>query len=259
MFERFTDRARNALHHAEVEAKNLGHDHVHPAHILVGLIREGRHGVAETVLRDLGVGTTQVQAIRDALVKVFPGTKVVPSQSKLPYTPEAKTVIERSIVEASGLGHNYIGTEHLLLGLTHDVQATGILLQFGVASGDVRKAVVKLFAAERAGDKNDDEPPQDETPRVWVPIGTLTQKPVFDFHETGVSVLWPETGLGFILNDADALDLKVFLTLYSGQMMSRRRKVLEADKAKIDKELATIYASEAERPNVPEAAAVSPY
>lgn len=114
MFERFTDRARKVMALANQEAQRLNHKDIGSGHILLGLAKEGS-GVATTVLKLLGVDLLKLRS--ELQKKIKPGPDVVITRGKLPQTPAAKKVIEYTIKEARRLGHNYVGTEHILLGL----------------------------------------------------------------------------------------------------------------------------------------------
>jgi hypothetical protein len=144
MFERFTDRARNAVRFAQEEARLHSHAHVGTEHILLGLIREGQ-GVGARALETLGVPLDEVRA--RVLEIVPPGTEEAPS-GHIPFTPRSKKVLELSLREALQLGHNYIGTEHLLLGLVRerDGVAAQVLAERGAALDAVRQEVVRQLA-----------------------------------------------------------------------------------------------------------------
>ncbi|HEY7515471.1 MAG TPA: Clp protease N-terminal domain-containing protein, partial [Vicinamibacteria bacterium] len=116
MFDRFTDRARKVVGWSRQEAQRFQHDYIGTEHILLGLIREGG-GVAADVLRNLSVDPLRVREEVEKRMKA--GTASV-TMGQLPFTPRAKRVLELSLEEARDLGHNYIGTEHLLLGLIRE-------------------------------------------------------------------------------------------------------------------------------------------
>jgi prophage maintenance system killer protein len=139
MFERFSRRARQAVVLAQEEARELGHDYIGTEHVLLGLVRED-DGIAAIVLRDLGITAT---AIRDAVEEIVGRGKGSPS-GHIPFTPRAKKVLELALREALQLGHNYIGTEHVLLGLVREGKgvAAQILVKQGAALATVRQAVI---------------------------------------------------------------------------------------------------------------------
>ena len=143
MFERFTDRARKVIALADTEAQHLNHEFLGTEHILLGIIEEGS-GIAANVLRNLGVDLTKVRA--DVEMRVQSGSDPV-RPGKRPYTPKTKKVLEMAIEEARSLGHNYVGTEHLLLGLLREREcAAALVLQNrGVRLGDVREEVINLI------------------------------------------------------------------------------------------------------------------
>jgi hypothetical protein len=113
MYERFTDRARKVMQLANQEAQRFNHEYIGTEHILLGLVKEGS-GTAATALKDLGIDLRKIRLEVEKRVQSGPDAVIM---GKLPHTPRAKKVIEYSIEEARKLGHNYVGTEHLLLGL----------------------------------------------------------------------------------------------------------------------------------------------
>ncbi len=115
MYERFTDRARKVMALANQEAQRFNHEYIGTEHILLGLVKEGS-GVGATVLKNLDIDLRKVRLEVEKLVKSGPD---MVTMGKLPQTPRAKKVIEYAIEEARNLGHNYVGTEHLLLGIAH--------------------------------------------------------------------------------------------------------------------------------------------
>ena len=116
MFDRFTDRARRVMGLARQEAQRFNHEYIGTEHILLGLIQEGS-GVAANVLRNLDI---DLDKIRREVEKIVQSGPSMVTMGQLPFTPRAKKVLELSVEEASNLGHNYIGTEHLLLGLIRE-------------------------------------------------------------------------------------------------------------------------------------------
>jgi ATP-dependent Clp protease ATP-binding subunit ClpC len=140
MFERFTDRARRVVVLAQEEARMLGHDYIGTEHILLGLIHEGE-GVAAKALRSLQIN---LAAVRQKVEEIIGQGKGPPS-GHIPFTPRAKKVLEYSLREALQLGHNYIGTEHILLGLIREGEgvAAQALKSLGADLGTVRQQVVR--------------------------------------------------------------------------------------------------------------------
>ncbi|MBO0699405.1 MAG: NDP-hexose 4-ketoreductase, partial [Zavarzinella sp.] len=118
MYERFTDRARKVMQLANQEAQRFHHEYIGTEHMLLGVIKEGS-GVAANVLQNLGIDLRKVRSEVEKIVQTGPGGDQT-VLGKLPHTPRAKKVIEYSIEEARSLNHNYVGTEHLLLGLLRE-------------------------------------------------------------------------------------------------------------------------------------------
>ncbi|HEO63867.1 MAG TPA: ATP-dependent Clp protease ATP-binding subunit, partial [Candidatus Omnitrophica bacterium] len=143
MFNRFTERARKVIILAKEEAKRFNHDYIGTEHILLGLIREGE-GVAAIVLKSLGLELAQIRAEVEKFVQ--PGPNAVIS-GDVPFTPQAKKTIELAMDEANSLGHNYIGTEHLLLGLIREGEgvAAQVLFSLGLNASKIREAVMDLL------------------------------------------------------------------------------------------------------------------
>ena len=150
MFERFTDRARKVMALANQEAQRFNHEYIGTEHILLGLVKEGS-GVGANVLKNLDVDLRKVRLEVEKLVKAGPEVVMM---GKLPQTPRAKKVIECAIEEARSLNHNYVGTEHLLLGLLreHDGVAAQVLMNLGLKLDEVREEVLNLLGAGGEGD-----------------------------------------------------------------------------------------------------------
>ena len=157
MFERLTDRARKVMALANQEAQRLNHEYIGTEHILLGLVKEGS-GVGANVLKNLDIDLRKVRIEVEKLVKT--GPEMV-TMGKLPQTPRAKKVIEYAIEEARNLNHNYVGTEHLLLGLLreHDGVAAQVLMNLGLKLEEVREEVLNLLGA---GAESEEAPPQAE-------------------------------------------------------------------------------------------------
>src|SRR6186713_1203785 len=145
MFERLTDRARKVMALANQEAQRFNHEYIGTEHILLGLVKEGS-GVGATVLKNLDIDLRKVRLEVEKLVKSGPD---MVTMGKLPQTPRAKKVIEYAIEEARNLGHNYVGTEHLLLGLLRekDGVAAQVLMNLGLKLEEVREEVLNLLGA----------------------------------------------------------------------------------------------------------------
>jgi ATP-dependent Clp protease ATP-binding subunit ClpC len=143
MYERFTDRARKVMQLANQEAQRFNHEYIGTEHLLLGLVKEGT-GVAANVLNDLGF---DLRIIRLEVEKIVQASPDMVRMGKLPLTPRVKMVIEYAIEEARNLNHNYIGTEHLLLGLVREEGgvAAQVLMNLGLKLNDVRSEVLNLL------------------------------------------------------------------------------------------------------------------
>jgi ATP-dependent Clp protease ATP-binding subunit ClpC len=143
VFERFTDRARKVVVLAQEEARHLNHDYIGTEHLLLGLIHEGE-GIAARALEDLGVS---LQGARQQVEEVIGRGRRNPS-SHIPFTPRAKKALELSLREALQLGHDYIGTEHILLGVIRedDSVAARILMRLDADLDQVRQQVMLLLS-----------------------------------------------------------------------------------------------------------------
>ncbi len=143
MYERFTDRARKVMQLANQEAQRFNHEYIGTEHILLGLIKEGS-GVAANVLKNLDVDLRKIRLEVEKLVQSGPD---MVTMGKLPQTPRAKKVIEYSMEEARNLNHNYVGTEHILLGLLREQEgvAAQVLMNLGLKLDDVREEVLNLL------------------------------------------------------------------------------------------------------------------
>ena len=145
MFNRFTERARKVIVFAKEEARRFNHDYIGTEHLLLGLIREGE-GVAAAVLQKLGLDLETIRLEVEKLVQAGPPTQVM---GDIPFTPRSKKALELSAEEARALGHNYIGTEHLLLGLVKEGEgmAYRVLLNLGLDLGKLRNEVMELLGS----------------------------------------------------------------------------------------------------------------
>jgi ATP-dependent Clp protease ATP-binding subunit ClpC len=145
MFERFTDRARKVMALANQEAQRFNHEFIGTEHILLGLVKEGS-GVGATVLKNLDVDIKKLRLEVEKMVKSGPD---MVTMGKLPQTPRAKKVIEYAVEEARSLNHNYVGTEHILLGLLRETEgiAAQVLMHLGLKLEDVRQEVLNLLGA----------------------------------------------------------------------------------------------------------------
>ncbi len=167
MYERFTDRARKVMALANQEAQRFNHEYIGTEHILLGLVKEGS-GVGATVLKNLDIDLRKVRLEVEKLVKSGPD---MVTMGKLPQTPRAKKVIEYAIEEARNLGHNYVGTEHLLLGLLRerDGVAAQVLMNLGLKLEEVREEVLNLLGAgveSEANPENKEAKTKSRTPAL---------------------------------------------------------------------------------------------
>ena len=150
MFERFTDRARRVIVLAQEEARSLQHNYIGTEHLLLGLIREGE-GVAAKALASKGV---ELEATRKQVIEMI-GKGNASSNGHIPFTSHAKQVLELSLREALQLGHSYIGTEHILLGLIREGEGVGtqVLIKMEVNLGELRSATIDMIRGNAGGDE----------------------------------------------------------------------------------------------------------
>ena len=196
MYERFTDRARKVMQLANQEAQRFNHEYIGTEHVLLGLIKEGS-GVAANVLKNLDVDLRKIRLEVEKLVQSGPD---MVTMGKLPQTPRAKKVIEYSMEEARNLNHNYVGTEHILLGLLREQEgvAAQVLMNLGLKLEEVREEVLNLLGhglegaeegrggrggtgqrrrRRRRGWQRTQEPQQDSRPRQLRPRPHRTRPP----------------------------------------------------------------------------------
>ena len=161
MFERFTDRARRVVVLAQEEARMLNHNYIGTEHILLGLIHEGE-GVAAKALEALGIS---LEAVRSQVEEIIGQGQQAPS-GHIPFTPRAKKVLELSLREALQLGHNYIGTEHILLGLIREGEgvAAQVLVKLGADLSRVRNQVIQLLSGYQGKEAATSGGPAEGTP-----------------------------------------------------------------------------------------------
>src|SRR6188508_2178315 len=169
MFERFTDRARKVMALANQEAQRFNHEYIGTEHILLGLVKEGS-GVGANVLKNLDVDLRKVRLEVEKLVKSGPD---MVTMGKLPQTPRAKKVIEYAIEEARNLNHNYVGTEHLLLGLLREQEgvAAQVLMNLNLKLDEVREEVLNLLghgmdSGEQGGGERTSKGNKSKTPAL---------------------------------------------------------------------------------------------
>jgi ATP-dependent Clp protease ATP-binding subunit ClpC len=207
MFERFTDRARKVMALANQEAQRFNHEYIGTEHILLGLVKEGS-GVGANVLKNLDVDLRKVRLEVEKLVKSGPD---MVTMGKLPQTPRAKKVIEYAIEEARNLNHNYVGTEHLLLGLLreHDGVAAQVLMNLGLKLEEVREEVLNLLGA---GVESEEPQPQEKQ-------GTKSKSktPALDSFGRDLTELAKEGQLDPVIGRANEIERVI-------QILCRRQK-----------------------------------
>ena len=168
MYERFTDRARKVMQLANQEAQRFNHEYIGTEHILLGLVKEGS-GVAANVLKNLSISLQKVRREVEQIVQHGPGGESSLDWDRLPQTPRAKKVVEYAIDEARRLNHNYIGTEHLLLGLLREEEgvAAQVLMNLGLKLDRVREELLNLLENKPISRRAEPAPPV-------VPLEALT-------------------------------------------------------------------------------------
>ena len=211
MFNKFTERARKVILLAKQEAKRFNHDYIGTEHVLLGLLREGE-GVAAAVLQSLGMNLNNIRLEVEKLVQIGPATVV---SGDLPFTPKAKKVMELAMEEARTLGHNYIGTEHLLLGLIREGEgvASQVFMNMGLDLEKVREEVIKLLGSTTPGS-------QFNPPPSSVGSGgpaSKTKTPALDAFGRDLTKLAKDGKLDPVIGREDEIDRVM-------QTLSRRRK-----------------------------------
>ena len=213
MFERFTDRARRVVVLAQEEARMLNHSYIGTEHILLGLIHEG-DGVAAKALQSLDVS---LGAVREQVREIIGQGQQAPS-GHIPFTPRAKKVLELSLREALQLGHNYIGTEHILLGLIREGEgvAAQVLVQLGADLNRVRQTVIQLLSGYQGSGESEGK----ETAGVSSSGGSQGQQAgsvVLDQFGTNLTAASRESKLDPVIGRSDEMERVM-------QVLSRRTK-----------------------------------
>ncbi|MDD5449458.1 MAG: ATP-dependent Clp protease ATP-binding subunit [Candidatus Omnitrophica bacterium] len=208
MFNRFTERARKVILLAKEEAKRFNHDYIGTEHILLGLIREGE-GVAAAVLENLGLDSEKIRIEVEKLVQPGPSTVI---SGDIPFTPKAKKVIELAMDEARNLGHNYIGTEHLLLGLIREGEgvASQVLLNLGLDLNKVRDEVMQLLGSATPGYETG------QKPHPGGPVGK-SKTPALDAFGRDLTLLAKQDKLDPVIGRMGEIERVI-------QILSRRTK-----------------------------------
>ncbi len=199
-FEKFSERARRVLTSAQEEAQNLNHNYIGTEHILLGLIRE-EEGVAAKVLTNQGISLTKVRSAVEFII----GRGEKPAVGEIGLTPRAKRVIELAIDEARHLSHNYIGTEHILLGLLHEGEgvAAGVLDSFGLTIEQARTEVTNILS-QSAG-------------RTRQPAKSVTKTPILDQLSTDLTAAAAAGKLDPVIGRSKEIERVI-------QILSRRTK-----------------------------------
>jgi ATP-dependent Clp protease ATP-binding subunit ClpC len=217
MFNKFTERARKVILLAKQEAKRFNHDYIGTEHILLGLLREGE-GVAAAVLQSLGMNLNNIRLEVEKLVQVGPTTVV---SGDLPFTPKAKKVMELAMEEARTLGHNYIGTEHLLLGLIREGEgvASQVFMNMGLDLEKVREEVIKLLGSTTPGSQFSQGASQPPAGGVTGPgaAASKTKTPALDAFGRDLTKLAKDGKLDPVIGRDEEIDRVM-------QTLSRRRK-----------------------------------
>lgn len=164
MFNRFTERARKVIVLAKEEARRFNHDYIGTEHLLLGLIREGE-GVAAAVLQKMGLSLESIRLEIEKLVQPGPSTQIL---GDIPFTPRSKKSLELAAEEARALGHNYIGTEHLLLGLLRESEgvASQVLLNLGLDLNRVRSEIMEILGSATPGFGSQTDVTKSKTPAL---------------------------------------------------------------------------------------------
>ena len=217
MFDRFTDRAKKVMNLARQEAQRFNHEYLGTEHILLGLVQEGS-GVAANVLKNMGIDLTKIRSEVEKIVKTGPS---MVTMGQLPFTPRAKKVLELSMEEAGNLGHNYIGTEHLLLGLIKENEgiAAQVLMNLGVKLEDVREEVLDFLGAD-SNEEEDEESGQQEgaaPSATEKPQGGKSKTPALDSFGRDLTELAREGKLDAVIGRANEIERVI-------QILSRRTK-----------------------------------
>ncbi|MFT7670187.1 MAG: ATP-dependent Clp protease ATP-binding subunit ClpC [Planctomycetota bacterium] len=215
MFDRFTDRAKKVMNLARQEAQRFNHEYLGTEHILLGLVQEGS-GVAANVLKQLSIDLDKIRVEVEKIVKTGPS---MVTMGQLPFTPKAKKVLELSLEEGSNLGHNYIGTEHLLLGLIKENEgiAAQVLMNLGVKLEDVREEVLDFLGAEGADEDDDESEISDGPVASGSNSNSKSKTPALDSFGRDLTELAREGKLDAVIGRADEIERVI-------QILARRTK-----------------------------------
>ena len=210
MYERFTDRARKVMQLANQEAQRFNHEYIGTEHVLLGLVKEGS-GVAANVLKNLDV---DLRRIRNEVEKIVQSGPDMVTMGKLPQTPRAKKVIEYAMEEARNLNHNYVGTEHLLLGLLRESEgvAAQVLMNLGLKLEDVREEVLNLL-----GHGIESSESGERTPSSGGKASSKSKTPALDSFGRDLTELARQGKLDPVIGRADEIERVT-------QILCRRQK-----------------------------------
>jgi len=216
MFDRFTDRAKKVMSFARQEAQKFNHEYIGTEHILLGLVQEGS-GVAANVLKNMNIDLEKIRHEVEKIVKTGPS---MVTMGQLPFTPRAKKVLELSMEEASQLSHNYIGTEHLLLGLIKENEgiAAQVLMNLGVKLEDVREEVLEFLGASDSNQDDDsDAEPMSSSSSSSSPSNSKSKTPALDSFGRDLTDLAKEGKLDPVIGRDNEIERVI-------QILSRRTK-----------------------------------
>ena len=215
MFERLTDRARKVMALANQEAQRFNHEYIGTEHILLGLVKEGS-GVGPNVLKNLEIDLRKVRLEVEKLVKS--GPEMV-TMGKLPQTPRAKKVLEYAIEEARNLNHNYVGTEHLLLGLLReqDGVAAQVLMNLGVKLEEVREEVLNLLGAGVEAEEGEELDEDQGQSQASAPRRGKSKTPALDSFGRDLTELAKNNELDPVIGRAEEIERLI-------QILCRRTK-----------------------------------
>ena len=210
MYERFTDRARKVMQLANQEAQRFNHEYIGTEHILLGLVKEGS-GVAANVLKNLDVDLRKIRLEVEKIVQSGPD---MVTMGKLPQTPRAKKVIEYSMEEARNLNHNYVGTEHILLGLLREQEgvAAQVLMNLGLKLEDVREEVLNLLGHGLEGAESGERSPAAGSPKAG-----KSKTPALDSFGRDLTELAKQGKLDPVIGRTDEIERVI-------QILCRRQK-----------------------------------
>lgn len=210
MFDRFTDKSRQAMMLAKDLAEKYCHDYIGTEHILLGLLKEGT-GIAAQVLSDLHVDFAKTER---KVLDISPPLDVIPV-GQIPFTPSSKTVLQFAIEEAKSMSHNYVGTEHLLLGLLRQDEgiATRVLHGFGVTSDMVRQSIMRFLNSSTPEMDENGEPYKSDIPRS----GRKSKTPALDSFGRDITQMARDNKLDPVVGRARELERVI-------TVLARRRK-----------------------------------